>query len=137
MRLQPGRRRVREGAQSVDAALILKLHWDVATLLAKLQHSGAVGGFTFSELRVIHALATHGPAPATALCARLCIDAGYLSRIVRRLIGCGMVRSGVAGPDADARCRPLAATSAGRRQLARYERDASRCLQGLSVSTQE
>ena len=116
-----------------DSTSLLKLHWQAATLLARLQSSGVAGTLTFNELRVIHALTTHEPATATKLCVVLCIDAGYLSRIVRRLTALRMVKPGARGRDADSRNKPLAATRSGRRALAHYERNVLQRLRGMAT----
>ena len=70
-------------------------------------------GFTLSESRVLWELAQRAPLTASQLCRDLGLDAGYLSRLVRRLRAAGMVRDQASRQDA--RTRWLWLTAKGRR----------------------
>ncbi len=68
--------------------------------------------FSLTEARILYELA-HRPAPtATALCQDLGLDAGYLSRILKRFEARGLVRRTASA--SDARQMQLALTPAGR-----------------------
>lgn len=47
--------------------------------------------FTLTESRVLYELAHHGDRPSAALCRELGLDRGYLSRIVAKFEGAGLV----------------------------------------------
>ncbi|NYE59608.1 DNA-binding MarR family transcriptional regulator/N-acetylglutamate synthase-like GNAT family acetyltransferase [Duganella sp. 1224] len=47
--------------------------------------------FTLTEMRVLYELAHHGDQPSAALCRDLGLDRGYLSRIVAKFEGAGLV----------------------------------------------
>ncbi|WP_342118225.1 bifunctional helix-turn-helix transcriptional regulator/GNAT family N-acetyltransferase [Pseudoduganella sp. OTU4001] len=68
--------------------------------------------FTLTETRVLYELAHHGEQPSSALCRDLGLDRGYLSRIVAKFEGAGLVRK---VPSAtDARSKTLQMTEHGR-----------------------
>ena len=77
-------------------------------------------GLSLAEARVLWELGHEPGVTATALGARLSIDAGYLSRILRAFRARGWL--GVRPAPRDARVRHLALTAAGRRRLAPLER---------------
>jgi DNA-binding MarR family transcriptional regulator/GNAT superfamily N-acetyltransferase len=80
-------------------------------------------GFSLTEVRVLYEI-VHQPGLAAADLARLlAIDAGYLSRILRRFVSQGLVKRGVHA--SDARSSTLAATAKGKKALAPLERGAS------------
>jgi DNA-binding MarR family transcriptional regulator/N-acetylglutamate synthase-like GNAT family acetyltransferase len=77
------------------------------------------GGFALVEVRVLYELAQRAVATATELRNELGIDAGYMSRILARFAKRGLVRR--AANDRDARRRPMALTSEGRKTFARLD----------------
>jgi DNA-binding MarR family transcriptional regulator/GNAT superfamily N-acetyltransferase len=80
-------------------------------------------GFSLTEVRVLYEI-VHQPGLTAADLGRvLAIDAGYLSRILRRFVAQGLVKRGVHA--SDARSSTLAATAKGGRALAPLERGAS------------
>src|SRR5215831_6485106 len=56
-----------------------------------LQEELLQSGFSLAEARVLYELANRAPMTATALAAALNLDAGYLSRILRRFGETGLV----------------------------------------------
>lgn len=83
-------------------------------------HAGFLGrGRSLGACRLIFEIGTEG-AEVRALRARLGLDSGYLSRLLRGLEEEGLVRTGPA--PADARARWASLTAAGRRELARLNR---------------
>ena len=78
-------------------------------------------GYSLAEVRVLYELAhANRPTTATELIRALRLDAGYLSRILRRFETMGLIRS-TRSTD-DARQRKLSLTAAGRKVLAPLER---------------
>lgn len=86
------------------------------------RHVGALGEgllgtrFTLTQGRVLYELGTRGSATATELCDALDLDAGYLSRILRRFEAAKLVTRSRA-PDDGRRVR-LTLTARGRRTFA-------------------
>jgi DNA-binding MarR family transcriptional regulator/N-acetylglutamate synthase-like GNAT family acetyltransferase len=80
-------------------------------------------GYSLTEVRVLYELAHRSGSTAAELARELALDAGYLSRILRRFVGRGLVRRSAHA--SDARCSVLAATAKGRKVLAPLERAAS------------
>ena len=79
--------------------------------------------FSLTEVRVLFELAHHDGLAAADLVRDLALDAGYLSRILRRFAALGLLRrSRAAG---DARRSVLALTARGRRAFAPIERASS------------
>lgn len=70
------------------------------------------------EARVLYEIAMRESAAASGIAADLGLDAGFLSRIVRRLLAAGLIAR---GRDGDARRRPLALTENGRDAFARLD----------------
>ena len=68
--------------------------------------------FSLTEVRVLYELAHHAPCTASELGRRLLLDAGYLSRIVRRFTDAGWITR-TASPN-DARQHALSLTPEGR-----------------------
>jgi DNA-binding MarR family transcriptional regulator/GNAT superfamily N-acetyltransferase len=84
--------------------------------LGLLDEGPMASGFSLTEIRVLDELAQHDGLAATDLARELALDAGYLSRILRRFVAHGLVRrTAHAG---DARRSTLALTAAGRRSFA-------------------
>jgi DNA-binding MarR family transcriptional regulator/GNAT superfamily N-acetyltransferase len=68
--------------------------------------------FSLTEVRVLYELAHHAPCTASELGRRLVLDAGYLSRIVRRFTDAGWITR--TPSPADARQHALSLTAEGR-----------------------
>ncbi len=66
---------------------------------------------SLSEARVLYEVASRSPAVASDIGSELTMDAGYLSRVLRRFTACGWIARGRGD---DARRRPIALTDAGR-----------------------
>jgi DNA-binding MarR family transcriptional regulator/GNAT superfamily N-acetyltransferase len=80
-------------------------------------------GFSLTEVRVLYEIVHQPELSAADLGRALAIDAGYLSRILRRFVAQGLVKRGA--HDSDARSSKLAATAKGKKALAPLERGAS------------
>ncbi len=80
-------------------------------------------GFSLTEVRVLYEIVHQPGRTAADLGRTLAIDAGYLSRILRRFVAQGLIRRGVHA--SDARSSTLAATAKGSRALIPLERSAS------------
>lgn len=89
------------------------------------------GSWSLTEARVLYELFTREGLTASGLCEELGLDAGYLSRILRRFEADGLVSREIA-PD-DARRSLLSLTSAGRAAFAPYD-EASRVEVGAMLS---
>jgi len=88
-----------------------------------LLQQGFLGSpFTLTEVRVLYELAHRDHPTATDIAHELSLDAGYLSRLLKRLERQGHLARG--RDAADARQRPLRLTSAGRRIFERLDRAA-------------
>src|SRR5207248_3449080 len=83
---------------------------------------GAYGSaFSLAEVRVLYELAhAHGAITATGLARTLTIDAGYLSRILRKFEADALVRK--TRSQHDGRERHLSLTAAGRKAFAPLDR---------------
>lgn len=79
--------------------------------------------FSLTEARVLYELANRDDPAAADLCRDLGLDAGYLSRILARLVRQGLVTK--TASESDGRRRRLALTEVGRATFAQLE-DASR-----------
>ena len=80
-------------------------------------HEGlSASKFTLTESRLLWELAHRDQLTATTLARELDLDAGYLSRLLRRFKDRGLIRTTRA--DADARHQHLTLTAAGRRAFA-------------------
>jgi len=76
--------------------------------------------FTLTEMRVLYELAHHGDQPQTALCRDLGLDRGYLSRIIAKFEGAGLVSK---VPSAtDGRAKLLHMTEQGRSVYQPFDR---------------
>jgi DNA-binding MarR family transcriptional regulator/N-acetylglutamate synthase-like GNAT family acetyltransferase len=71
--------------------------------------------FSLTEVRVLYELANNGATTATALGNELGLDAGYLSRILRRFQDNGLIERSPA--ESDARQMVLSLTDKGRREF--------------------
>lgn len=92
--------------------------------------------FSLAEARVLYEIANRETPPASVLAEELGVDAGYLSRILRRLQNLGLLARRKS--HLDARQRLLSLTSKGRTEFARLNERSSReieeLLKPLSVS---
>jgi len=93
---------------------------------------------SLTEARLFYEIATRDAPLATELQAELGLDAGYVSRILRRLEGKGWIAR---GRGADARRRPIGLTEAGRDAFAaldaRTRRDVAGRIEKLSAADRE
>jgi len=78
--------------------------------------------FSLAEARILYELAQRDGLAASAIGSELALDAGYLSRILQRLIRKGLVAR--ARSATDARVRPLALAAKGRAAFAPLDRRA-------------
>ncbi len=90
--------------------------------LRQLGDGRSEGGFTETERRALAALGRRRRMLAGELARQLGVDAGYLSRVVGRLVAEGLVER-LRGKDR--RQSPLAASVAGRAALRRLDREAA------------
>ena len=107
----------------------------IGLLEEELLHSG----FSLAEARVLYELANREPTTATALAADLNLDAGYLSRILRRFGEAKLVTRKSA--PTDARQSLIAITAKGRKAFAPLNKGSrdqvAAMLERLSVTEQE
>jgi DNA-binding MarR family transcriptional regulator/ribosomal protein S18 acetylase RimI-like enzyme len=107
----------------------------IGLLEEELLHSG----FSLAEARVLYELANRAPTTATALAADLNLDAGYLSRILRRFGEAKLVTRKPA--PADARQSLIAITAKGRKAFAPLNKGSrdqvAAMLERLSATEQE
>jgi DNA-binding MarR family transcriptional regulator/GNAT superfamily N-acetyltransferase len=89
--------------------------------------------FSLTEARVLYELANRDASTASALCADLGLDPGYLSRILSRFVRAGLIRK--SRSKEDARQSLIAITAKGRKAYAplnaQSERDVAALLQSL------
>jgi DNA-binding MarR family transcriptional regulator/GNAT superfamily N-acetyltransferase len=85
--------------------------------------------FSLSEARVLYELAQRGKCSASELAQHLALDAGYLSRILRRFEQQGMLVKQAAADDA--RRHVLQLTRRGRSRFAELDRRSSSQIQGM------
>jgi DNA-binding MarR family transcriptional regulator/GNAT superfamily N-acetyltransferase len=92
--------------------------------------------FSLTEVRILYELAHRDEATAALVGRELALDAGYLSRILRRFRKNGLVRTQAS--DADGRQTLLRLTTKGRRTVAALEgrtnRDVAQLLGGIDAS---
>lgn len=79
--------------------------------IGALQHGILRSPFSLAEARVLFELATHDGRIARQLAAELRLDAGYLSRLLRRLAGRALIDAGRS--DGDRRAKILSLSTAG------------------------
>ena len=81
------------------------------------------GGFSLTEVRVLYEITHRQGVSAADLRRDLAIDAGYLSRILRRFVAQGLVKRSLHATDA--RSSTLTATAKGKKALAPLEEASS------------
>src|SRR5215218_1385824 len=91
-------------------------------LIGLLDEGHLASPFSLAQVRVLYELAHQDAPTASALCAQLALDPGYLSRMLRDLERRGLV-TGRRSAD-DARRRRLALTAKGKRTMDTLERKA-------------
>ncbi len=84
--------------------------------LGVLEAAPAGSSYSATEVRVLAELADYDERTVTALSRSLGLDAGYLSRVIRRLETTGVVSK--AASSADNRQQPLSLTAEGRAEVA-------------------
>jgi DNA-binding MarR family transcriptional regulator/GNAT superfamily N-acetyltransferase len=90
-----------------------------AQRLGPLDSGPAGSPYSATEVRVLTELADYAQRTVTALSKSLGLDAGYLSRVIRRLETTGVV---IKSPDStDSRQQPLSLTEAGRAEVRTLE----------------
>jgi DNA-binding MarR family transcriptional regulator/ribosomal protein S18 acetylase RimI-like enzyme len=87
--------------------------------LGALEAAPAGSSYSATEVRVLHELAQYEHRTVTALSRSLGLDAGYLSRVLRRLETTGIVAR--SADSADSRQQPMSLTDAGRAEVATVE----------------
>ncbi len=87
--------------------------------LGALEAGPAGSSYSATEVRVLVELAQFEQRTVTALSRALGLDAGYLSRVIRRLETTGIVSK--SADSSDSRQQPLALTPAGRAEVATLE----------------
>jgi DNA-binding MarR family transcriptional regulator len=90
-----------------------------AQRLAPLEAGPAGSPYSATEVRVLTELAEYEHRTVTALSRSLGLDAGYLSRVIRRLETTGVVSK--SADSSDSRQQPLALTDAGRAEVRTLE----------------
>jgi DNA-binding MarR family transcriptional regulator len=83
-----------------------------------LEASFMGSGFSLAEARILYEIGERASALASDIQTDMGLDAGYLSRLVRRLEGRGLIER---GRGKDGRQRPMTLTPAGRDALARID----------------
>ena len=87
--------------------------------LAPLEAGPAGSSYSATEIRVLIELASSDARTVTALSRALGLDAGYLSRVIRRLESTGIVAK--SADASDSRQQPLSLTEAGRAEVRTIE----------------
>src|SRR5438067_7608225 len=107
--------------------------------LGVLQHGWLDSPFSLTEARVLYEIKQGNRATASDIARELGLDAGYLSRILRRFAKSGLIRKAVS-PD-DGRQRFLSMTARGHNAFAaletRTERQVAAVLGRLNASQQD
>lgn len=100
------------------------------TTVAGLLREGLLGtDLTLTEARLVFDLAQRDQTEVSALRETLAIDAGYLSRLIKRVEGRGLLTR--ARSDADARRQVLSLTAKGRRRFRTLDERSAREVRGL------
>ena len=97
--------------------------------LGILQQGLLDSSLTLTEARVLYELAHRGPTTAAAIGSDLGLDAGYLSRILRRFATHGLLRRKPA--KADARQSILELTPAGKQEFGTLDRRSEEQISGM------
>ena len=87
------------------------------------------GEFSLTEARVLYEIGVHPRIKASALCAILELDAGYMSRLLSALTRGKLVRQGVS--EVDGRERLLTLTSKGEEAVARLNEQSMTLIRGI------
>jgi DNA-binding MarR family transcriptional regulator/GNAT superfamily N-acetyltransferase len=106
----------RDGAVDPTVVALRRFSRFYTRQLGLLDEGLLASGFSLTEVRVLYELAQREGLAAADLGRQLALDAGYLSRILRRFAARGLVRREVHA--ADARRSTLALTAKGRRAFA-------------------
>lgn len=104
-------------SEQIDGLRAFNRYW--TEVVGALQSGLLRTRFSLTEARVLYELAQDGGADLLALRRRLDIDPAYLSRLVGRLAGAGLVATGRAA--GDGRRRTAALTAAGREAFAELD----------------
>lgn len=105
---------------SPDLDTVRRFNRAVTRRIGVLEESYLARGRPLGEARLLFEIGLSGGMAVQALRARLGLDSGYLSRLLRSLEGQGLVIVSRSGGDARARRADL--TAAGREEFAAYDR---------------
>jgi len=107
------------GAEAQRVAAVRRFNRFYTQHLGMLQDSWLQSPFTLAEARVLYEMHQRGSTTATDIGRALGLDAGYLSRILRRFHKLGLIRKAVS--PADARRSLLSLTARGQKAYAPLE----------------
>jgi DNA-binding MarR family transcriptional regulator len=116
------KRRPRAGGFEDDVAAMRRFSRFYTRLIGVLEESYLHSPFSLTEVRVLYELAHRGRAAASDLVRDLGLDAGYVSRLLRRFEHHGLVRRKRSADDA--RIAMVELTAKGRRAFAPLDRRA-------------